>query len=585
MSYAVTSLVQLPELGVYTTYTTGAEVLGRLQRREQAILLALVRHLDADPTSEPGRVAWPGVARLARMAGYQDRCARLALQELQDKGLIRRVRRVARSDRGRLVSQTSLTTVHPVVLAAATERRRLHLDGPLEWTGVPQEPAPRERRSCGHQPAKFAGNHPGVHTPPIETPKAGAAGRPRRAAESGLPAPKPPRTRAFGAGGVNGIGRARTPKKGLVPIDCTEELALGSSPAAPGTDGADGAHRQGGARGPIPSAATLTGPAQDGGQGGAGGESSDPAAEARQVLAWLAQHGVDGLEAQLARRGPTELGGTFQPRRLSRPVGLKSWQTAPEVALAAQAALSPVGSKPAELYTRVQPRVASRVVVLDDLKEPALTRLRILNCARVVVETSAGSHHVLLLLPEESPRLRRGAVERGGELDKAGRREAQARLAAELGGDPAATSGDRLWRLPGSVNHKRAPFVARLVECCAGAPVPREWLLAQRRDAVPGAVAGPVPAPMPEARDLGGSSQRAGVGARPAYAARPAGGADGSESGNDMRLAWRLARQGVARDEAARRIAQLAEARGKGDAARCAAYACRTVAKVRCWQS
>jgi hypothetical protein len=267
-------------------------------------------------------------------------------------------------------------------------------------------------------------------------------------------------------------------------------------------------------------------------------------------------------------------------------VGLNAGQATPEVAIAAQAALSPAGSKPAELYARVRPQVATRVVVLDDLKAPALTRLRTLGCARVVVETSPGSHHVLLLLPAESPRLQRGAVERGGELDKAGRGAAQARLAEELGGDRAATSGDRLWRLPGSRNHKRgAPFSARLVECVAGAPVPREWLLAQRRGAVPGVVAGPAPAAMPEARDLGGPSRRAGVGAWSAHAARPAGGADESGSGDDMRLAWGLARQGVARAEAARQIAQRAEARAKGDAARCAAYARRTVAKVRCWRS
>jgi hypothetical protein len=338
-------------------------------------------------------------------------------------------------------------------------------------------------------------------------------------------------------------------------------------------------------------------------QGGSGGEPRDPATEARQVLAWLAHHGVAGLEVQLARRGPGGLGGTFAPPGLGgRLLGLQPGQVGPAEVLAAQAAMSKSGARPAELYTRVEPAAASRVVILDDVREAALARLRVLRCARVVVETSPGSHHVLLLLPDESQRIERGP-ERGGALGKSGRAAAQRRLAAELGSDPAATSGDRLWRLPGSQNWKRggAPFAARLLECVEGVPVPREWLLAQRRGdpavAVPAPAAAavpakpaPAPAPMPAkpaapARGLAGFSRRGGLGVWPARAARPAGGGDASGSGEDMRIAWQLARRGVGRAEAAQMIAERAAERGKGDARRCADYARRTVAKVRYWRS
>jgi hypothetical protein len=100
----------------------------------------------------------------------------------------------------------------------------------------------------------------------------------------------------------------------------------------------------------------------------------------------------------------------------------------------------------------------------------------------------------------------------------------------------------------------------------------------------------PAPAPVPAkpaapVRGLAGVGRRGGLGVWPPRAARPAGGGDGSGSGDDMRLAWQLARRGVGRAEAARLIAERAAERGKGDAARCADYARRTVAKVRYWRS
>jgi hypothetical protein len=610
MSFAVTSLVQLPQLGIY--HAEG-DALSRLARREQVVLAALAVHLDADPASKAGRAAWPGVDRLSTMTGYARRTVLLALAGLTSGGIIRRERRTARGERGRLVGQSSLTTVHPAVLAAAAERRRLKIgDGRLDWAGIPLEAAPRglglhpapaglgttsgKARQPFHRGAKVAPNPPsGTHTPPSKKAPASAAAtaaRTRRAAAA-LPAAD---THAAGGGGVICADRAEAPIQDLLPISDPGGNDQPAAPAAAGAGKTEGtAGTGGGARGLAITVSSCAEAARADSQGGSGGGPRDPAAEARQVLAWLAQHGVAGLEVQLARRGPGGLGGTFQPPALGgRLLGLQPGQAAPESVLAAQAALSQPGTRPVELYTRVVPSAATRVVVLDDVHQAALARLRVLKCARVVVETSPGSHHVLLLLPKASPRIKFGP-ERGGELDKSRRAEAQRRLAAELGSDPAATSGDRLWRLPGSLNWKRggAPFVAQLLECVEGVPVPREWLLAQRRGDVAVAVpAQPAPAPAPvpakpaaPVRGLAGVGRRGGLGVWPPRAARPAGGGDGSGSGDDMRLAWQLARRGVGRAEAARLIAERAAERGKGDAARCADYARRTVAKVRYWRS
>jgi hypothetical protein len=99
-------------------------------------------------------------------------------------------------------------------------------------------------------------------------------------------------------------------------------------------------------------------------------------------------------------------------------------------------------------------RARGQLLLVDDLSKSAIKSIAKMNVAGALIETSTSNFQYLIL----AERLENDQI-----------RAAQRQLAAQLGGDAAATSAGQLHRLPGSLNRKNGGrFLAKLVKMFDG---------------------------------------------------------------------------------------------------------------------
>jgi hypothetical protein len=594
---------------------TGA--LGQLPRRERVVLKELCRRLGQDRGELNGGAAWPSVDAISSATSYARRTVQLALSELQARGLVKRSARRGTCSlthmHPALLDAVERKAQLTILGRLKWESEGVEVDQPRSvnaWAKAQIRVNPGVQKLHPIQQGRFTAPGGDLAVPSSPSTRVGEgvgkskprSGRPQAsAAACGRGLVQHPRGRGTAPGLVGGAGPGRggTPlgsgggSGGSAPPEPARFVRAGAFASIQGAGLGEGAGQPGpvalaggrdcraasgspaGAPAISPFAALVCKnkrparrlPALPGavavgwGRRGVPGDGEHGLSllveQGQRLCDWLRVAGVGRLEVQLARRQLGEpgrpLGGMWAPR--AAPSGLDL-----------QASLASLGSvlreqlaarrtaEPAELYARAPAVPASRVLVLDDLLEGAVDLVKGMGLAHACIKTSPGSHHVLLLAPQQ--------------LAAEGRAAAQRALARRLGGDPAAADAGRLWRLPGSLNWKRVggprplPETSELVSLLGveqgGRAVPAEWLGGAPYDA-------PVPSE-----------------AAPWEAAAGDRGAFGDASAADMAWAWKAALAGVARAEVERELERRGAARGKP---RPAYYARLTSSKVTCWRS